>query len=63
MTMPPSGKEIIKRLIADGWHIDRIHGSHYVMAKGDRTEVIPVHGNQDMKPGLLAAILKRTGLK
>ncbi len=61
--MPPSGKEIIKRLIADGWRIDRIHGSHYVMAKGDRTEVIPVHGNQDMKPGLLAAILKRTGLK
>ena len=61
--MPMSGKELVKLLEANGWQIDRIHGSHYIMVKGDQTETIPVHKNQDMKVGLLNAILKRTGLK
>lgn len=43
--------------------IDRIHGSHYIMVKGSQTITVPVHGNQDLKPGLLNAILKQAGLK
>lgn len=61
--MPMSGKELVKLLEANGWQIERIHGSHYIMVKDGQTETIPVHKNQDMKPGLLNAILKRTGLK
>lgn len=61
--MPMSGKELVNLLLANGWRIERIHGSHYIMVKGDQTETIPVHGNQDMRIGLLNAILKRTGLK
>lgn len=53
MTM--TGKELVKLLIANGWKVDRIHGSH--------TIVVPVHGNSDLKPGLLNAILKSAGLK
>lgn len=61
--MPMSGKEVVRLLLANGWQLDRISGSHYIMAKGSQTLVLPVHGNQDMKPGLLNAILKQAGLK
>lgn len=61
MTM--SGKELVRLLLDHGWTIDRIHGSHYIMVKGSQTVTVPVHGNQDLKPGLLNAILKQTGLK
>lgn len=56
------GKELVKLLKKNGWHIGRNHGSHYVMKKDSHTEVIPVH-NTDVPIGLANAILKRTGLK
>ena len=56
------GKELVKLLRKNGWRLDRIHGSHYVMKNGNRTEIIPVH-NTDIPKGLVNAILKRTGLK
>ena len=49
------------KLKKNGWHVDRIHGSHFIMKKGKQTEVIPVH-NTDIPVGLLTAIKKRTGL-
>ncbi|GAB1476353.1 hypothetical protein MASR2M70_11870 [Bacillota bacterium] len=56
------GKDLVKLLRENGWQVHRIQGSHHVMKKGDRTEIIPVH-NTDLPIGLLSAILKRTGLK
>ena len=56
------GKDLVKVLQQNGWRIDRINGSHHVMKKGARTEIIPVH-NTDIPTGLLNKILKRTGLK
>lgn len=35
-----------------GWKVDRVHGSHYVMKKGGRIEIIPNHGNKDLAKGL-----------
>ena len=61
MTM--SGKETVGLLLDHGWTIDRINGSHYIMIKEDKTLVVPVHGNRDLKPGLLNAILPQAGLK
>ena len=61
MTM--SGKELVRLLIDHGWRLDRIHGSHHIMIKNDQTITVPVHGNSDLKPGLLNAILKQAGLK
>ena len=55
------GKDVVKQLQKKGWIIDRIQGSHYIMKKGNRTEVIPVH-NTDLPIGLYNAIKKRTGL-
>jgi len=55
-------KELIKKLKQNGWVLDRTHGSHHILKKGNETVSIPVH-NTDMKPGLLNNILKKTGLK
>jgi predicted RNA binding protein YcfA (HicA-like mRNA interferase family) len=57
-----TGKELVRLLKENGWQIDRIHGSHHVMKKVDKTEIIPVH-NTDIPTGLLNAVLKRTRLK
>ena len=54
-------RDLVKALKEDGWYIDRVRGSHHVMKKGNKTEVVPVHG-KDVPKGLLQKILKRTGL-
>jgi predicted RNA binding protein YcfA (HicA-like mRNA interferase family) len=58
-----TGKELIKQLKAKGWVLDRVHGSHHIMIKGDKTLSVPVHGNKDLPKGLLNALLKGGGLK
>jgi predicted RNA binding protein YcfA (HicA-like mRNA interferase family) len=58
-----SGKALLKLLEKAGWTIDRINGSHYIMKKGGQTIILPVHGNADLKPGILDSILKKAGLK
>ena len=55
-------KDLLKELQQDGWKVIRIQGSHHVIQKGEKIEVIPVHG-RDMPKGLLNKILKSTGLK
>lgn len=55
-------KDLLKLLKQNGWTEVRIHGSHHILRKGDKTETVPVHG-KDVPTGLLEAILKRTGLK
>jgi predicted RNA binding protein YcfA (HicA-like mRNA interferase family) len=60
--MPVKDKDLLKLLKQNGWTEVRIHGSHHILRKGDKTETVPVHG-KDVPTGLLEAILKRTGLK
>lgn len=57
-----TGKQLVKLLKQNGWTVDRINGSHHILKNGDKTETVPCH-NTDLKPGILNAILKRTGLK
>ena len=48
-----SGKRMCRVLEERGWTLARINGSHHIYrhtATGRRT-VVPVHGNQDLKPG------------
>jgi len=58
-----SGKEYIKKLLLNGWKIDRIKGSHHIIKKGTLTVSVPVHGNKDLKPGTLSNLYKTTGIK
>jgi predicted RNA binding protein YcfA (HicA-like mRNA interferase family) len=60
-----SGKRLCKILESQGWTIARITGSHHIYIKeGSNLRItVPVHGNQDLKTGLLKSILKLTGIK
>jgi predicted RNA binding protein YcfA (HicA-like mRNA interferase family) len=55
-------KDLLKLLRNNGWELKRVHGSHHVLEKDGKLEVVPIHG-ADVPTGLLNAILKRTGLK
>lgn len=37
-------KELLRRLLQDGWVLDRIQGSHHILKKDGKTETVPVHG-------------------
>jgi predicted RNA binding protein YcfA (HicA-like mRNA interferase family) len=58
-----SGKELVKMLKKDGWTEDRINGSHHIFIKDDESLSVPVHGNEDLKPGILNSLLKKAGYK
>jgi len=55
-----SGKRLAKLAEERGWRLSRINGSHHVYVMEGRSErlVIPIHGNQDIKIGLLRSLMK-----
>lgn len=55
-------KELLRILKKNGWQERRIQGSHHILEKDERIEVVPVHG-REVPTGLLKKILKRTGLE
>ncbi len=59
-----TGKKLCKILSDNGWSLVRISGSHHIFVKqGEEARiVVPVHGNKEIKTGLLKAILKTAGL-
>ena len=59
-----SGKKFCKVLEIKGWELNRIKGSHHIYhnpATGEKISV-PVHKNDDLKIGLLNALLKQAGI-
>ena len=57
-----TGKEVIARMKAQGWSVDRVHGSHHILTKDGKAVPVPVHGSRDLGAGLLAAIQRQTGV-
>ncbi|HEY4943340.1 MAG TPA: type II toxin-antitoxin system HicA family toxin [Rhizomicrobium sp.] len=60
-----SGQRVIQALYKAGFVSVRISGSHHLLTQpGDRsrTVVVPVHGNRDLKPGTIRAIVRQAGL-
>jgi predicted RNA binding protein YcfA (HicA-like mRNA interferase family) len=59
-----SGKEFVRVLQRHGWMLKRITGSHHIFTKEGQQEriVIPVHGNEPLKTGLLRHQMKIAGL-
>jgi predicted RNA binding protein YcfA (HicA-like mRNA interferase family) len=58
-----TGKEVVAKLKAAGWTLDRIHGSHHILTKGGRAVPVPVHGSRHLGPGLIAAIQRQSNVK
>ena len=59
-----SGKKIINVFKKDGWTLDRIEESHHILIR-EGTEnilVIPVHGNNPIKVGLINGLIKDASL-
>jgi predicted RNA binding protein YcfA (HicA-like mRNA interferase family) len=59
-----SGKRMCRILEQHDWTLARINGAHHVYRhtpSGRRTGV-PVHGNQDLKPGTQHGIMRDAGL-
>lgn len=61
---PVSGKVFCKVLERRGWTLQRISGAHYIYHRpGARRPVpVPVHGNDDLKPGTQRALMRQAGL-
>ncbi len=60
--MPITGKDLIRELRKNGFMIDRINGSHYVMKKGNTMVVVPNHA-KDLPKGTEMAIRKQAGME
>jgi len=60
-----SGRELAPVIQRRSWTLARVHGSHHVFTMAGRREriVIPIHGNQPLKKGLLRSLTKIAGLK
>jgi len=57
-----NGKDIIAKLKAAGWSLDRVHGSHHIMTKDGKAVPVPVHGNKAVGTGLVSAIARQSGV-
>jgi predicted RNA binding protein YcfA (HicA-like mRNA interferase family) len=55
--------EVVRKLQSDGFQIDHVTGSHYIMRHPDgRRTVVPYHAGRDIKRGVLRAIIRQAGL-
>ena len=54
----PSGKEMVRLLLAQGFEVLRIRGSHYIMGRAEARTVVPVHADHPLKVGTLRGILR-----
>ena len=60
-----SGRQLAVIIQRRGWTLSRVNGSHHIFTLTGRTErvVVPIHGNQSLKIGLLRALMKVAGLE
>ena len=59
-----SGKRFARILLQHGWMLVRITSSHHIFAKpGCPARIsVPIHGNADLKIGLLRSLMKAAGI-
>ncbi|PNW31165.1 UNVERIFIED_CONTAM: hypothetical protein BEN50_20020 [Euhalothece sp. KZN 001] len=57
-----SGKKLGQILERNGWKLVRIKGGHHRYQKDNMSISIPIHGNQDVKIGLLKSVMKQANL-
>jgi predicted RNA binding protein YcfA (HicA-like mRNA interferase family) len=59
-----TGRDFARALQRRGWQLVRIKGRHHIFLKDGRQEriVVPIHGAQPLKVGLLKAQMKIAGL-
>lgn len=60
-----SDKNLCKIIEKRDWVLCRVKGSHHIYKHESYKDilVIPVHKNEDLKPGMLKSIMKITDIK
>ena len=58
-------RDVIARIEADGWVLDRTRGSHRQFVHPNKLGVVTIPGKpgDDLPPGTLSNIFKQAGLK
>ena len=60
--MPMSSREVVQRLISEGWELVRVKGSHHVYSHPDRPNPVVVpHHNREIPIGTLRSIFRQAG--
>jgi predicted RNA binding protein YcfA (HicA-like mRNA interferase family) len=59
--MERDSKKIVKRLLAEGWELVSVKGSHHKFGKDDGRRVIVPHPKKDLPLGTARAIAKQAG--
>jgi predicted RNA binding protein YcfA (HicA-like mRNA interferase family) len=57
-----TGKDLIRYLLAEGWSMDHVRGSHHILSKKGKHLSVPVHQGKDLGKGLLKKLLKEAGI-
>lgn len=57
-----SGKKLAEILQKKGWRLIRVKGSHHRFQKDKINISIPIHGNKDLKIGMLKTLMKQANL-
>jgi predicted RNA binding protein YcfA (HicA-like mRNA interferase family) len=57
--------DLLRRLLAAGWVVERQSGSHKILRHPTKPDpiIFPAHGSKEMATGTAAHILKKAGLK
>jgi len=59
-----NGKQVVHALEKAGFEVVRTKGSHHFLKRGSpkRSVTVPVHGNRELPPGTLRAIIDQSGM-
>ena len=60
MRIERSSKAIVKRLLADGFELVVVKGSHHKFRRGEQTVIVP-HPKRDLPLGTARSIARMTG--
>ena len=58
--MEQDSRRIVKRLLADGFVLVSVKGSHHKLARADRTVIVP-HPKKNLPSGTVRAIARQAG--
>jgi len=58
--MEGNSREIVKRLLAEGWTLISVRGSHHKFRRGDVSLIVP-HPKRDLPNGTARSIAKVAG--
>jgi predicted RNA binding protein YcfA (HicA-like mRNA interferase family) len=59
-----SSREVIKKLEADGWYLDRVSGSHYCFKHYKKAGLVTIpHPRRNLPVKTLLSIQKQSGVK